>query len=243
MSLSSNCIIHFTNNKASLEGILRAGFKVGLCKENIILGGNSIETHIPMVSFCDIPLSKVKDHIGKYGEYGIGLTKEWAQRKGLNPVLYVETNSHLSESLYRSIDRSVEFGYWTKEQMQNVDILRYLKNYQADSLRKKEKIKNYRFSDEREWRFVPSHEEDCDFLLGSRSSISDERWNKSCAKLDDLDLTFEPNDIKYIIIRGDQEISGFVNLLRNDKGNQYSLHDIERLTTRILTSEQIMTDV
>lgn len=244
MPLSSNSIIHFTKNKSSLEGILRDNFKIRLCKEKIILGGEPLETHIPMVSFCDIPLSNIKDHIGKYGQYGIGLTKEWAQRKKLNPVLYVEKNSHLSGSLLNSIMNSLKPSLHTKELMENVDVLRYLKNYQADLERESENHHDYRFSDEREWRFVPHYGTDfCNFMLGSKDSISAEQWDDTCGKLDKLVLSFEPNDIKYIIIRSDDEISDFVNLLRNAKGKNYSLHDIERLTTRILTSEQIMTDI
>ena len=48
---------------------------------------------IPVVCFCDIPLSRISDHIGFYGNFGIGLTKEWAMSNGLNPLLYVSSTS------------------------------------------------------------------------------------------------------------------------------------------------------
>ena len=243
MSLSSNSIIHLTDKKNFLEGIIKEGFKIRLCKENIILNEEPIEFRVPMVSFCDIPLSQIKDHIEKYGDYGIGLTKEWAQRKGLNPVLYVETNSHLSKSLSSLINRFLFGGGTLKEEKESIDMLRYLKNYQGDLTRKTETKADYRFSDEREWRFVPDHNTPCVFLMGSKLSISDESWEKSRTQLDKLVLKFEPNDIKYIIIKDDNEISYFVNFLRNDIEKHHKPHDIDRLSTRILTSKQIMTDV
>jgi hypothetical protein len=97
MGLSSNSIIHFTNSKESLIGILNDNFKLFYCKENIIIGNRTFEFAVPMVSFCDIPLSEVKAHIEKYGKYGIGLTKEWAEKQKLNPVLYIEKDSFLSK--------------------------------------------------------------------------------------------------------------------------------------------------
>lgn len=56
-------------------------------------------------------------------------------------------------------------------------------------------------------------------------------------------MEFTPNDIKYIIIESDDEIAEFVELLRTAKGNKYSYHDIERLMTRLLTTEQILGDI
>ena len=55
-------------------------------------------------------------------------------------------------------------------------------------------------------------------------------------------LTFEPEDIQYIIIKDEEEISDFLQVLRTAKGKNYSLHDVERLMTRIITAQQIFND-
>lgn len=226
--------------------ILEDNFKVFNCKEEVILGGRKSTLRIPMVSFCDIPLSEVKDHISKYGNYGIGLTKDWGMRKLLNPVLYVAQNSSLSASYRQALihfttDVTPDYTQWSGEQKAIADVIRYMKNYEGPLERKGQKIDSYRFSDEREWRFVPPHSAECRML------INEQVYQKSTDKYDDLledmRLDFEPDDIKYIIINDDSEIGEFVDHLRRVKGKSYSLHDVERLTTRIFTTNQIMSDI
>jgi hypothetical protein len=77
--------------------------------------------------------------------------------------------------------------------------------------------------------------------------VGENYYQKNADKVDKpllpIRLEFEPNDIKYIIINDDSEIGEFVDHLRRVKGKNYSLHDIERLTTRIFTTEQIKTDI
>lgn len=247
MGLSSNTIIHFTNTKEKLTGILTNNFKINYCKEDIILDNSSFTFFVPMVSFCDIPLSEVKNHINKYGAYGIGLTKEWAERNRLNPVFYIEKNSDLSTSYLRTYTEYVVPKKLVQELSDNekciVDILRYIKNYQNDLIRGGDIIKDYRFSDEREWRYVPNFNHECIMMLAAEDYNTKEKKEVYNKGLKDLALTFEPNDIKYIIIETDTEISEFVELLRNAKGKTYTYHDIERLMTRILTTEQIVSDI
>lgn len=89
MGLSSNSIIHFTNSSEALKGILRNNFRITYCKETIQLDKQTVTFHVPMVSFCDIPLFEIKNHIDSYGNYGLGLTKEWAIKNKLNPVIYI----------------------------------------------------------------------------------------------------------------------------------------------------------
>lgn len=254
MALSSNTLTHFTREKEALFGILQGHFKIFFCKEVVRLTkGKRWSFYTPMVSFCDIPMSEIKDHIKKYGSYGIGLTKEWAMRNGLNPVLYVASNSALSAS-YRtamrfyldgsedgSEDRSGKADELLPEaEMALADVLRYMKNYEGPLERKSEKIENYRFSDEREWRYVPPYSNENEMFV---ARVEYEKNPETYSDMyDSCRLEFTPDDIKYIIINDDSEIREIINHLRNINGVRHSLDEIERLTTRILTTEQIKGD-
>jgi Putative abortive phage resistance protein AbiGi, antitoxin len=242
MPLSANTVFHLAENKSSLQGILLEDFRVHYCLETITLAGETFKARIPMVSFCDIPLSEIKDHIFKYGNYGIGLTKEWAQRSGLNPVLYMESESLLAHS-YSTAFHSlvVDTDGFTDGQRSLVDVLRYFKNYQAALERKGKTIPDYRYSVEREWRYVPPSEWDCEMIVGVKEYLHEKA--EIDRKVETLRLKFTPNDIKYIIIESDDEIAEFVNLLRNAKGKTYLHHDVERLMTRLITVEQIRGDM
>ena len=227
-----------------MQGILEDNFRLHYCKETVQLDSDSYEMRVPMVSFCDIPLSEIKDHIEKYGCYGIGLTKAWAVRNGLNPVLYVEPSSMLARSYnsaFATLVVNVEDDNFTQVQQSFTDVLRYIKNYQGPLSRKGKLIDEYRFSDEREWRYVPAPSEQCEMLMTDEQYLREH--TAAQLSLEPLRLHFEPNDIKYIIIQSDSEISEFVHLLRHAKGKKYAYDDVERLMTRILTTEQIKGDI
>lgn len=247
MALSSNSIMHFTREKDSLFGIFKENFKISFCREAIVLNGEESIYRVPMVSFCDIPMSEIKEHIEKYGSYGIGLTKEWALKKGLNPVVYVAQKSDLSKSYKIAMD------YFLKAHPENateidvegilslLDFLRYIKNYEGPLHSKNFSCENYRFSDEREWRYVPPISIDDGHMM-----VVDKDFRKNpeiFKKIYEFSrLEFEPNDIKYIIIKDDSEIKDVSNYLQSIKGGSYYHDDIERLKTRILTAKQIKED-
>jgi len=246
MSLSSNSIIHFTKTSDALKGILQNNFRLKYCVEMITLS-DKLNYAAPMISFCDIPLSQMKDHIGKYGSYAIGFTKEWAQKNKLNPVIYVQEGSDLAVSIYDAYkevtkERTVDWGSLNKMNQNFLNILRHIKNYEADLSRGGEVIKDYRFSDEREWRYTPMYDECNVMAISADGYKTDEQKLIVNNRVLDLRLKFEPADIKYIIIERESEISEFVEMLRKSKGNSYSYDDVERLMTRIITTEQIMTD-
>lgn len=97
MNGSSSSLFHFTDTAEKLFSILRYEFKPTYCLERIVFSEDIVEeVAFPMVCFCDIPLSQVKNHIETYGYYGIGMSKEWAERNKLNPILYLKQNSFVS---------------------------------------------------------------------------------------------------------------------------------------------------
>jgi hypothetical protein len=248
MALSSNSLIHITKTKTGLKGILSNDFKIKYCLEKTQSDTFDYIFGVPMVSFCDIPLSQVKNHIKSYGSYGIGLSREWAKRNGLNPVLYIEKNSVLAEHtfdvLYDKILDNKKVEDLTETELALADFFRYTKNYEGELKRSGKLInENYRFSDEREWRYCPEKE-----VLKKSPYIIDkhEDYIKNKAKynspISNLRLKFTPDDITYIIIKSEKEISEFVRFLEDIKGKKFTLEQVRRLTTRIITSEQIQSD-
>lgn len=254
MGVSSNSIIHFTGSLDAIKGILKNNFRPKYCREYILWNGFYADMLVPMVSFCDIPMSEIKDHIDKYGSYGIGLSKEWARANGLNPVLYIDSGSHLNISLEYVLRKyvvskndenseAIALHKLDKDKLRLVDILRYVKNYQEDLVRKTETISDYRFYDEREWRFVPEFSEKFHGCFDN-TDIRDfnDEFEKSEENLSKVRLKFNPEDISYLIIKDDREIHELVHFLKNDMGSEFSYKAIERLTTRILTTDQIRGD-
>src|SRR5229473_2461542 len=88
--LSANTLFHFTSSLDNLINILTNEFHPNFCLENLstLLKDPILEMAIPMLSFCDIPLSQTGFHLSVYGDYGIGLTKSWGKQNGISPVLY-----------------------------------------------------------------------------------------------------------------------------------------------------------
>ena len=243
MGLSSNSLIHFTQQKDSLIGILKEEFKIKYCLENLVTSMGNLNYSMPIVSFCDIPLSEVKTHIHKYGAYGIGLKREWGQANNLNPVLYVDKNSSLGagfHSAFNTLFKGKKIKDLNDTECNLINVLRYMKNYEADLDRNGTVISNYRFADEKEWRFVPEKEKA--HMLINGAILTNKLKAKANDDISKLRLSFEPKDIKYIIINDETEISEFIDILRRAKGKKYSLEDVERLITRIITTEQILTD-
>jgi hypothetical protein len=150
INLSANTLFHFTTNTKSLLSILRNGLFVRYSLENFEnLIHDQAEIVLPMVCFCDIPLSQVKRHTISYGKYAIGLSKKWGMNNKINPVIYAYPNSTTSEILndivkdiqsFYDIDES-KVPYWssssklndktgeydTIEEITNTELLEYFK--------------------------------------------------------------------------------------------------------------------
>jgi hypothetical protein len=250
MALNPEILFHFTSKK-SLYAILSDNFKVSYARERI-LGGNIIkEFAVPMISFSDLRLSELKINIGTYGKFGIGLTKEWAINRGLNPVMYASKDSLFTENfiygindLFKLVAKSNDAtGKFETAINNTINTLRYIKNYKGDLIRPKRAIKqNFVFANEREWRYVPPIAENIlsfipiDEIRTSQQKVS---FNQ---KVSHLRLRFKPDDIKYLIVEKDDDINPLITHLRQVK-NRFSADTIDRLSSRILTYDQIENDI
>lgn len=275
-TLSSNSLFHFTQSAENLISILESGFAPRYCLENFAMfdfgfegdnADNFKELAVPMVCFCDIPLSKVKHHLSLYGDYGIGLSKEWGNRNGVSPVLYVDsesetfkciqyTISYLNETSRNVIKSVIEILKLEDTDFNDVNqilhqtllkvlrLLRYTKPYSGKFWRQGAYIDNVRFYDEREWRYIPDIQPNEEGLYPwlpkdkYLNQVSKATNNRNVAQK--YTLKIDPKDIRYIIVKEEEHILAIIESLEDLYGSDPQI--IRRLSAKIITQQQIVED-
>lgn len=87
-------LFHTTTSIENLMSIISSNFKISYSSE--VFKGRG--TLIPMVSFSNVLLFETKSQIN-YGDYSIGLTKEWGIKNKLHPVSYTYDDSDYENSI------------------------------------------------------------------------------------------------------------------------------------------------
>lgn len=259
--ISANTLFHYTKSLDILESILTNEFYPRYCLEDHSMFRLNDTTDylseraVPMVCFCDIPLSNIRKHADQYGNYAIGLSKEWGMRKGISPVLYTYKNSisagHFRNAYNECINRissTIDLKKSIQPDFSTIFLELFIlmtKPYEGTLTRKDGTVRNIRFYDEREWRYVPSFEDILKYQIMA-TMPKDKYENKAMldennSKLEILNLSFDPNDIKYIILNNEAEIPEFINKLKRIKA-KYTNNAVDLLITRIISMEQIVND-
>jgi hypothetical protein len=259
--ISANTLFHFTSSQEYLINILEHTFRPRYCWENPPTSNKAIDTTVPpalllpMVCFCDIPLSQIKDHVGTYGRYAIGLTKEWGIENKVNPVFYTIPGTAASMTL-RSIGQEVSsktnpVDPRTENLQKDVAYLSaYTKLYKGKSYRNGTYLEgDVIFYNEREWRFVPPIEwlerAALDPAISQADTVTHPdllgHSNKVLTENDTFKLSFKPNDIRYLILEREDEILDFVRKISAIK-EKFSWDEKTMLTTKIISMEHIQED-
>jgi len=231
MKPKSANLFHFTKSLDVLKLILENGIQPRYCLEDIEWHGSvDKQMAFPMSCFCDIPLSRISDHTDFYGEYGLGLTKDWGRKKNLNPVVYGPKGGQIQKLASDLLDNEAEgtndlaYKLWSlfKPTFGNV--------VKAEGTVKKE------FYQESEWRYVPpgiSVIEENYFYL--------ERDHKN-KEIEKYSLQFSPGDIRYIFVKNESDIPGLVDFITNSLG-KYPLNDLKILQSRIVSLAMLRDDL
>jgi len=259
-TLSSNTLFHFTKSMENLINILTIEFHPRYCFESYSETELEIGYAFPMVCFCDIPLSKTKVHVARYGPYGIGLNKTWGAKNCVCPVHYVIDKTPTLNILAQINTRHIgQLGKYKttipKDEMDHQEQMLYLqqynlmytKKYKGKMFREETWSEEVRFYDEREWRYVPNPSE-VPVLKEMRTPLSFKEF-KNKTHIDELDeenaalftLGFEPLDIRYLLVKTEDEILRMCTQLDKIKA-KYSPEEREILKTRIISYERVKED-
>lgn len=89
---------------------------------------------------------------------------------------------------------------WSDTTKNALNVVRYCKNVKGDLERGGDVVKNYRFSDECEWRYVPGVDKQPIFV--SQRIYENESLRKKANKMaNKIILKFGVKDIRYIIVK------------------------------------------
>lgn len=245
MAISANTLFHFTSEYEALINILRSRFYPRLCLEKGLWYPGDKKWAIPMVCFCDIPLSNIADHTKKYGNYAIGIKKTWAMEQGITPILYVHGNSSFIGQGLEALNWSLELskkdeGHLKERLAQVMSMFFMMKPYEGEQVinGKKEKI---RFYDEREWRYIPP-------IGGNQfNCLTEEQFNdinqreKLNSANEQYGVDFNPDVINYIIVEREDEIVPLMHELRSIKSN-FAYKSVDLLSSRIISMDRIRED-
>lgn len=238
MVVSSNTLFQFTRNSETLVKILSSGgFWPRYCIEFGWRDKLTYDFAVPQCCFCDIPLSAIQSHMGFYGEYGIGMTKDWGIERGISPVMYVIPDSHFVK-IINGIRKAA------KGVADNTKFFAFLKRYRGVNYRNVDGDwtirKNYLYYNEREWRYVPSE------LLAKEMIIRvDKKEEFDADKLSQQTkaylCSFKAEDIRYMIVKNEEERISLVQEI--EKLTNWSEPDKNLLKSKILTHALIKEDI
>ena len=249
MQPRSSTLFHFTKSEDILFDILLNGFWPRYCLEDIewqIERSDFIA--FPMVCFCDIPLARISEHIKFYGSFGVGLTKEWAVKNNLNPILYLSGSSELSNSIKRNFKYVLSHQTdddGEKESEKAMEDSRYLianakptKGFMRSSGDRVEK----EFYQESEWRYVPAHDEINNYFLEETFTNSERMVEEHKKTKEFASLKFLPSDVAYIFVPKDSDIPSVINFIQN-KLDHYPGADLKVLYSRVFSLESLSRDL
>lgn len=231
----SSSFFHYTS-ETGLVSILQNGFYGSYADEQFKdNNGNIQHLYIPMVSFCDIPLSYVETIT--YGNYAIGMSRIWGNNNGLSPILYYPRAyaHHLHQFVRKSFD-----DYMYKNDTSQMKFLGYVKPFKkfdekgyADKKRKENYI-------EREWRKIYITQ-----WIKSRIQMEDYREKYRNKFIKNFIMKFNAKDVSFIIVPDEKAKANMITQIGNNMRNigggsqQLQSRDIMDLVSKILTIKQI----
>ena len=245
MKPKSHTLFHFTKNKDILKQILKDGFWPRFCPEDIKwLSYDGFDfVAYPMVCFCDIPLSRIDEHVGFYGNYGVGLTKEWVENNSGTPVQYISGSNHLIETFKTLSGYSEHLEEDHKDEFyKNIRyVLAHTKPTQGNMVINGEVVEK-EFYQESEWRCVPKHGEIRDHLTRDEFDNTSALEENNHLTLEYCKLRFTPSDIKYIFVKNDSDIPSIINFIQTELDN-FPSADLKILMSRVISLENIKRDM
>ncbi|MCX8532679.1 abortive infection system antitoxin AbiGi family protein [Chryseobacterium luquanense] len=258
-----NHIFHYTKKISLLKSVLKNGFAPSYCIEKV--GDNNY--YIPMVSFCNISIKDVELY-ARYGDYGIGMSLDWAIKNAISPVVYTHENTkfrnihnninniqiwNLIEQMLPNIieaklngnNDNTDYSQYEKiiQEVNRITVpaIQHFKNWKVQY--KEKEIITYL---EREWRYIPNLPEDVSNIIHENENEFQLLKNNEFRKkphFPELALQInEISDLRYIMIKNESQRTSIINILYKKYGKEKVIDSILNGRLLIFSAKNIKND-
>lgn len=217
----SDCLYNFSNKPERLYASLQhKGFTLNYVEESFrylnILGLNTLA--FPMVCFCDIPVERhrILPHISRYGRYGIGLSKEWGTRMGVQPVHYLIENSPFCNDLGEAFAAAESLSNDLSSNSAGDVLASFLITtlaYAKPAYEYSDRNTLRSYEDECEWRFVPKDLKDFRFFIKDPSRELLYTFRQALWRPETYLLEFDYSDITDLIVPPGRAVDELLRLI------------------------------
>jgi hypothetical protein len=200
--MNEQIIIHVTGSIKALKSILESScLRLSYSKEDFCIGDRKVSRAAhPMVCFCQYNINELDSKTITYGKYGVAFSMEWALKKGISPVLYIDGKSLAAKGLATLLRarRNKDEKLPRNVRLSIIEIKCFTKNVRGYN--SKLKKNNFIFKDENEWRYVPMKSRIGGNLISQSLSKFKENPTFYNNKLLPYPLKFKASDVKAIFV-------------------------------------------
>lgn len=241
----SSALFHYTKSIENLQNILKYGFFPFYHLESLPFGNNP-EIAFPMVSFCDIPISRISEHLEFYGSYGLAMDKSnWGEAAHkINPILYISANSRLPKFIELTFKgaKKLKDAHSEDQYLESIrNLCAYIKCIRGKALTVKKEFKDKEFYFENEWRYVPIGGTLKPYLTKKEYENKETLSSYNRIATEERSLKIHPNNIRYIVVKDDWDVFELITFIEKE------LKDTDdrkkQLISKILPLEFILEDL
>jgi hypothetical protein len=250
----TNILFHSILEYENLLKIIdNKGFKASYADEKI----EELNVKLLMISFSNVALFESRTQIN-YGDFALGLTREWGQESGLEPVIYTYANSVIGKSFMETMTlagrKVVRMELLEKNEVNSsitsdfssvldnsINMLMYLKSIKV----KDKKGNEFIAYNDREWRFVHKHGNvnpmifETNFLTEKPNPIYEKAKSYDKPYTNEVVLPFELSDLKYIVAQKKEQKKEIFDKLCASFGKEKVLENIVNGDLEILSRDTI----
>jgi hypothetical protein len=199
-------------------------------------------------------LNKYNTHPDYYGKYGIGFSKFWCEKNEFQPIQYMNERADFTKMFSQTVNTALDLDdvndIFSEDVLRRLAFIKPIRGTMERRFLKGKSIKVQKnFHDEKEWRYVPGQHQLSQLRV--QSVVGTSKFEKLYIAVSnqfeetaysDLWLTYDYNDIRYLIVPDSQARIDLINVIKGLEIENFENAEMEEREKDVLISKILVLD-